>query len=87
MSLNGIFPDWMLPTSVGDAVSQVVNQGDLVLVDTGVSLEVSGDTVELVVQDDSVVVTIDDAVTVVPVEESPPTVTLGEDDIIVEGCE
>ena len=88
MTLGGIFPNWMIPVTVGDAVSQTVNQGDLVLADNAITVEIVTDPTGLTLPDVVEVVTIDDTPVVVEVVESTPIVTMDSTTtIIVERCD
>jgi hypothetical protein len=86
MPLNGIFPDWMLPVTTGDAISQVVNQGDLVLQTQAIEVEVFQTPVDIALPDDVQVVTIETAPEIT-VETTPVEVTFSPaNDIVVERC-
>lgn len=86
MPLNGIFPDWMLPTVTGDAVSAVVAQGDLVLQTDAIEVEVYQTPTDLTLPDVVQVATIESAPEIT-VDTSPVQVSLAPvNDIVVERC-
>jgi len=86
MTLNGIFPDWMLPVTVGDAVSQVVNQGDLVIDTTEIVVEIFANPVDISLPD-VVSICIIESAPVLTIETTPAVLSLSpQNEIIVERC-
>lgn len=87
MPLNGIFPDWMLPVTTGDAVTESIDLGDVTLVDTDVVVTLADTEQDLALPEDVQVAIIEDAPTIT-LADTDVVVSIDTDtDITVEGCD